>query len=437
MSEVIAAIEKVSAKVEEYKTQLGNKADKDALELISKQIDKLAKIDDVQKFDALFAKITKQLEEVAEDVQATKNQHVMGGPPKSLGQLVVDKMKELGITSKMGKGTKHNFEIIVDKVPATMVTANVLPVTAGAIPWSLTDVEGGLTRAARRRPYIISIANVATTTKMYVGWAEQINLDGAAGWVAEGAKKPQIDFDWQERVAKVEKCAAFIKVSKEALDDIDGLRAEIDSELREQVELKIDDGLYNGTGVSPELRGLKLMDTAYAAGSFALSVVGATKADVLRTAIAQVYGNGFIPNYALVMPDDLAAMDLAKGSDGHYSLPPFRSADGMQIAGVTVIPTTIVGADQFTVGDFTKLNIRIREEFNIEVGYENDDFTKNLVTILGEKRLVSYVKVHHYGAFVTGDFSDSITAINKVGTTTASAEDEESARSGKGKKSDK
>ncbi len=48
---------------------------------------------------------------------------------------------------------------------------------------------------------------------------------------------------------------------------------------------------------------------------------------------------------------------------------------------------------------------------NIQVGYVNDDFTKNLVTILAEMRAVHYVKSNHYGAFVKGDFATAIAAL--------------------------
>jgi hypothetical protein len=64
--------------------------------------------------------------------------------------------------------------------------------------------------------------------------------------------------------------------------------------------------------------------------------------------------------------------------------------------------------------DSTKGNLRIKEDVTIDIGYENDDFTKNLVTVLAEARLVQRVKSNHYGAFVYGDFSDAITALTKA-----------------------
>ena len=59
------------------------------------------------------------------------------------------------------------------------------------------------------------------------------------------------------------------------------------------------------------------------------------------------------------------------------------------------------------MGDFSKWRVRLREGFNIDMGYDGNDFTKNLITILGEIRLVSYVKGNHTGAFVLGDLQAS------------------------------
>ena len=88
--------------------------------------------------------------------------------------------------------------------------------------------------------------------------------------------------------------------------------------------------------------------------------------------------------------------------------------DGVaRVKGVPVIENVGITAGTFLVGDFTKSNLRIREDLNIQVGYVNDDFTKNLMTILCEARAVHYVKANHYKAFVKGTFSTAKTALLK------------------------
>jgi len=296
------------------------------------------------------------------------------------------------------------LDIPVNKVVGTMSTSNVDAVGTNSIPYELADFEFGLNRIARRMPLLLQLANTSPISTMYAQWAEQEGPEGTAGETAEGNVKNQIDFNWVEKAQKVEKITAFVKVTKESLADLPGLRNEIDTELRELVLLAADDALWDGDGTTPSLKGITLFATAYSTPS---GLTPTTKTEVLRAAIAQVQANTFNPNYIVLHPTDVAAMDLEKSEDdGHYMLPPFRSADGLTISGVQVVTNLGVDIDKFLVGDFTKWRVRIREGFNIDVGLDGNDFTYNLVTILGEIRLVSYVKANHAGAFVYGDFSN-------------------------------
>lgn len=423
MEEALKALETIQKQFEEFKKKqeenISAKVDKQEIAAIGKQITDLAAVVDKiekEKFSDAIGSIKKQMEEMAEDVaKAKENGGKAMNLKKSLGALVVEKLKEMQVTSKLGKSERKTFDIdynVVNKVAGTMLTTNVDAVGTNSIPFSLSEAESGLTRVVRRRPWIIEIANTSTTSKKYVQWAEQENPDGGAAATAEGADKSQADFDWVEKSAEVVKVTAFIKVSKESLDDLDGLQNEIDTELKELVLLQADADLLSGDGVAPNLNGILNQDTAYSAGSFEGTVDSPNKYDVLRTAIAQVVKNHFIPNYILMHPDDVASMDLVKGDDGHYVLPPFKSADGMVISGVRILENTGQTVDKFTVGDFTKLNVKVREGFGIDVGYDGNDFKKNLLTILGEMRLVCYIKSHHQVAFVSGDFSDAITALD-------------------------
>ena len=153
--------------------------------------------------------------------------------------------------------------------------------------------------------------------------------------------------------------------------------------------------------------GLLNQATAYSAGSFAGTIVAPNNYDVLRTAVAQVVTAEFSPSVIALNPIDVASMELTKSSvDEHYVF-----KNGLSIPGVRIIENNGIDAGEFLVGDFSKLNIRVREGFTIDVGHEGDDFKKNLVTILGEIRLASYVKELHQEAFVFGDFSDAIAAL--------------------------
>ena len=426
--ETLDAINKVGKQVEEFKTKLGEKADKgefkaqfEAIETSMKgltaNVEKLEK----EKLGETLKALQTQMTEMAEDVARVKESGAGANTSKSFGAVVVEAIKAAGLHEKKSWSknehqsveVKYDFIGAINKAAANMGNGNVTAVGTNAIPFSLAEYESGLTRIMRRKPWILNIANVSRTNKKYVQWAEQANADGTTNYTAEGAAKNQIDFDWVEKSAEVLKVTAYIKVSKEALEDLDGLQNEINMELTEQILLKVDAELLSGAGTTGILKGIQSGDTAWAAGSFAASIPTPNKSDVLRTAIAQVIANEFVPDYALLHPNDIASMELEKGSDGHYVLPPFRSADGTVISGVRVLGNTGQTGDKFTVGDFSKFNVKMRDDMMIDIGLDADDFTKNLRTILGEVRLVSYIKTNHAGAFVSGDFSDAITDLTK------------------------
>jgi len=417
MSEVtqtpeLIALEKLTNQLDGYTKKLGDKLDKAELKAVTDSIEEMKKgIATKEAVDAIKTSLDKfqtQLEEMQEDVNTSKGSKLKD-IRKSIGQLFIEAVEKqkFDLSSTARKGAQHfnvDIDAPVQKVVGTMSTANVDAVGTNSIPFELADFEFGLTRIARRAPFLLQLANTSPISTMYAQWAEQEGVEGAADETAEGQDKHQIDFDWVEKSAKVEKITAYVKVTKEALADLPGLRNEIDTELQEQVLLAADDDLWDGDGTTPTIKGITEFATAYSTPS---GLTPTNRSEVIRAAIAQVVTNKFMPNYVVLHPVDVAAMDLEKSEDdGHYMLPPFRSADGAVISGVRVVENLGVTLGDFLVGDFTKWRVRIREGFNIDVGLDGNDFTKNLVTIIGEIRLVSYVKANHAGAFVFGTFAD-------------------------------
>jgi len=267
------------------------------------------------------------------------------------------------------------------------------------------DREAGSNRTVRRRPFVLDNVTVTSTTGNTLYWVDQINPDGTPAMTAEGATKAQIDWDYIERSTPVRKITAYTKVSKEMLDDIDGFAADIDAELTERIMLFADAQALTGDGTGQNIVGISVNATPFAAGGLANLVVGANDTDALRAAVAQVYRQEFVPNKIFIHPDKAALMDLQKGTDEHYLLPPFVTADGMNIRGVMVETNTGVGSDDFYVGDFTKYKFKIREGISIQIGYDGNDWTKNMVTPLAEMRGAGYISSTNYGAIVKGTFT--------------------------------
>lgn len=326
--------------------------------------------------------------------------------PKSFETLVKNALTEKAEALKALKAgdNKSNVKIELKAAGNMLISTNV--VSSAQIPQA--EREDGITRVVRRNPFILDLVSVGTISSNLWEWVQQVNPDGDAAMTAEGVKKAQVDFDLALASAQVRKVTAFIKISKEMLDDVPLMEAEINQELKEVIQLKIDAQILSGDDTGQNLAGILENATAWAAGAFANTVTSANKSDVLKTAINQVQVAQFQPNYIVLHPSDVTSMELEKGTDGHYIMPPFRTANGMDISGISVVANTGMAAGSFLVGDFTKSAVRFREGLTIDVGYENDDFTKNFVTILAEARLVHRVKSNHYGAFVTGTFAAAL-----------------------------
>ena len=278
-----------------------------------------------------------------------------------------------------------------------------------------TEIDRSIVGPQTNMPFFRDIVNVAPIRGNKVTWINKSAVSNGAGMTAEGATKTQISWTYSKDSADVKKITAYVKVSKEALDDLDFLRSEINTDLRQEIELKLDEQIAEGSGVGQNLKGILTYAPTFAVAgtSLAAAVDGANRLDVLRSAVALIRKAKFRANYIAINPVDAALMDMEKGDDNHYILPPFVTADGTRVAGTTVIESFSIDEGSFLVGDFTKSNLRIREEININLGYENDDFTKNMVTILAEMRAVHYIKLHHVPAFVKGTFAAAIALINK------------------------
>ena len=393
--------------MDELIKQLGEKIDQMKTESVTKAeiLETMSKIKDLETKGEEVTALKTSIEEVILRVLDLENKGVPANVAQTLETLLAEKAEDLKAMKDNSSGSVR----IAFKAAGTMaLSTNV----TGQIPQA--ERETGITRIVRRNPFILELVNVGSIMSNVWEWVEQKNLDGGAAMTAEGAAKSQADFDLVLASATVKKVTAYIKVTKEMLDDVALMRSEIDQELTELINLKIDEQLLSGAGSGNNLTGIITNATTWAAGAFALSIPTPTKWDVLRTAINQVRVNLFEPTYIVMHPTDVTSMELSKDSTGQYIMPPFAAVDGSIVSGIRVVANTGVTIDKFLVGDFNKAGVRFREGLTINVGYENDDFTKNLVTILAEARLVQRVKSNHYGAFVYGDFSDAVTALTQA-----------------------
>jgi len=322
---------------------------------------------------------------------------------KTIGQAVRKSLKDnhLKIVDAITKGQTFNLDVKTD----TTITGDY----TGQVALSVLDpIVDRIKRPIRR---IQEIANVGTTTSKFVVYIQQ-DTASTAGFVNEAVAKAQGQVQYTEVSVAVKKVAATLKVSKEMLSDLSFMQSEVNYDLMESVEQSIDNALLNGNNVGANLNGIINQSTAWSAGTFAGTIQAPNVSDVLRVGKAQIENANFSPTHVVLNPEDVAKMQLTKTLQGEYTYPIFMDQmGGMTLAGMIVVPSANISADTFVIGDFTRSNIKYREGVNMSIGYVDDDFQRNMVTILCEARLVHYIKNNEQLAFVTGDFTTAIAAL--------------------------
>lgn len=238
----------------------------------------------------------------------------------------------------------------------------------------------------------------STSAIMVVGTKEASRTNSAAE-VAQGAAKAESALTFSQYNVPIETIAHFIKVSNQLLADAPAVVSYIDTFLRYGLDERIDLQLLKGTGVTPLLSGM------LNAGNFT-AFTPTSKANLVESinkAKYALWANGYAPDTVIVNPADWAAMEMARegaGTGAYLYGAPGTNA-GMNPFGVRVVLSSNMTAGQFAIGQLARAYMLWeRQGITVEMGYVNDDFTKNLVTLRAECRMGLETRVP--GAVLSG-----------------------------------
>ena len=258
---------------------------------------------------------------------------------------------------------------------------------------------------------LVTIGSIGSNLKE---WLYVSGNEGAAGATGEGLVKNQIDFDIVVGSQKVEKITAYITITDEMLDDVEQMRTLINNKLTTELNKALEQGVFDGSGVSPILNGIDTVSPVFAAGVFAATVDNANEIDVLQVASNQIeLAEQDMATAILMHPSDVTSLLLTKMSstDKRYVERLQMIAGTLSFDGIPVVKTTLVTQGEFLMGDFTKAKVDFKQGVTIEVGYNADNFVKNYKTIRGEVRAVCYVENNDRSAFVKGVFATAKAAL--------------------------
>lgn len=253
----------------------------------------------------------------------------------------------------------------------------------------------------KQRLTVRDLLNVISISTGAVEYASQTTAPTGADTVVEGALKPESAMDWELKTTSSKVIAHWVKASRQILEDAPQLRDLIDSEMRYGLAIKEESQLLSGDGTGANLLGMIPEATAYSdpLGTPGNEIDTVGKA-ILQTALADFPANGIIMH-----PADWWRMRLLKDTDGKYILGDPQAVVQPSLFGLPVVATKAMTVDKFLVGDFSSAGtLYDRWQPRVETGYVNDDFTRNLVTVLAEERIAFAVK--QSAALTFGDFGN-------------------------------
>jgi HK97 family phage major capsid protein len=378
----------------------------DKADAVLKSLDGVLSKEDAQKMQSQLDKLDIAIQKSAVQKQVNeesfKDAFMKAYAPV---QKEIERMKSAGERLK----APITFEI-QEKTVGTISLASTLANVASSSQVTISEFTGVVSPIRQRLLTYLSNVSVGAIGTQYAVWVEEYDQEGTPVFIGEGVEKTQLDVQYKEQRAKVNKIGVHMKVTTEMLEDAGYLFSYIQSNGVKRVETVIENQLFNGSGTDPQLIGLIGKATAFTGASMAGKVEAATNWDVIHGIIAQVKAANGQVNGVFVETGQYHVMLSEKDGDKQYILPAgvtFDAQGGLNAWGVRIIPTnalTGTSAD-FVGGDLSVVNVRLRTGIQVAIGEAGDDFIDNLKTVRIEQRLVQFISANDTPVLVKGTFS--------------------------------
>ena len=408
-----AAVDTYMAEKKKHEDGLNQKAIDDAVKAAKDDAAKEAqKLVDAAKADA--KKITDDLsQQIAGMKEAQDVTPVKGG---RFGAVVKFLKKNVDENKDAAENKGYAAHTAI-KAAALMTTADVIPNVAGGFsPLVGNYIDEEIGHLPVPDMIFMPLVTVKTAPGTDAIWySDRINEQGDAAFLAEGGLKPLISAQWQSVKKAIFEVAERWKQTKRLILHAPSVITDFAEHANNLIEQKIDDAILEGdNGTNPLVfDGLQAVAGAFIvpaglAGYYTYANIW----DVVMAMAVQVrlsYFKG--PITAVLNTVWMAKMAGIKDQEGRYVIPPFVTPDGKRIGEVTVVFSTKIDAGDIIVGDLKKFNLVISEDVMYDEGYENDDFSKNLVSKKLEAFLGSYFKASDAGSILYDQIATVLTAI--------------------------
>ena len=393
----VTALEEVATEPEEVKEEVKDE--------VKEEIKEEVKVEDASCGDKKEEEIKKSSNEIAKLQQRILTLEQKGA---KLMQVEQPKIRLTKGAEFVNSNAFKNFEKSNFKGHMSYEFAKATPLTNNLeTPYSVGTVGGVSDQGFVEDPKVVlnienlfAHAPIADNTFLYM----PLTVTGNAGFIAEGAEKPETTFKVDAKTGQVKTIATWTKVSEQLFADKSQLINILDNNLTHAVDVTVQNQLISGDGTGDKLSGISKAGnfTDYATGSGTAT----NTVDLLRNVAFKMRGAN-IDNLTIVLNwSDWSALLGLKSTTNEYLINGILDPVKQTIYGIPVVLSSAMTAGKFAMGNFKMGGIVFdKTAMALEIDRTGDDFTKNLITIRAERRLgfaVVQPKAICYGALTVG-----------------------------------
>lgn len=362
--EIMQALDKIDAKFHELEGTVSKKAEKDFCEKLGTQQHEMCR-------------------ELAAIQQAQVSAAEAAPAPSSVGGRFTagNAYKNFAADVRNSRGAREL--VFTGPTPTTSTVSSSISRNTIAAPYQVPGIV-----SSPELPLLVEslIPHVAVNTSA-VEYLKGSSFTNGAAVVAEGSAKPETTFGFSLATASVVTVAHWTKITEQLAADAPAVEAYINSKMLYGLALTVDRQLVTGTG-SGQLSGLLKSGNFTDYSSSVTVPTGGTLIDFALLIKNHMESLGYPPEALVLNPADWTAIALAKDEEARYLLGGPASIAGKTLWGIPVVTTAAVTSGKYLLANFRMgATIFDRQEVAVEVDREQDDFTKNLLTIRVERRL--------------------------------------------------
>jgi HK97 family phage major capsid protein len=301
-------------------------------------------------------------------------------------------------------GVKLDYSLLSLK---TLVVGNSV---SGAGAFVLPDYRPGYVPLLQRPRTFLDLISRIRTSSDVIDWVKETSFTNNAATVAEATAttgtsgtKPESAINYERVSAPVETIAHWIPITTRALSDAPEMQDIINGRLLTGLELVLENQIISGDGTSPNLSGFtdqgiqtQVWDT-----------------DALRSILkaqTKVEVTGLVMATDVVMhPTEWETVRLlrenaATATLGSYLMGPPSQVGATTIFGLPVTKSLGIPDGTMIVGAFTPQTHALfdREQAFVRLGYIDQQFVRNMITMLAELRAAFAVFMPNAFCSVTG-----------------------------------